>query len=118
MRSRSLPPPSACARPCAKSCGAVLTWRAPWRGSVSGTAALKIRHNNVLGYHIEVTPTQAPKIGDGFIHRQTLASSVRYSTVELAELESKIASAADKALALELKLFDELVAEAAAHASA
>ncbi len=82
----------------------------------TGVASLKIRHNNVLGYHIDVTPTQAAKIGDGFIHRQTLASSVRYSTVELAELESKIASAADRALALELKLFDDLVAESATRA--
>ena len=77
----------------------------------TGIASLKIRHNNVLGYHIEVTPAQAPKIGQGFIHRQTLASSMRYSSVELAELESKIAAAADRALALELKLFEELVAE-------
>jgi DNA mismatch repair protein MutS len=83
----------------------------------TGVTGLKIRHNNVLGYHIEVTPTNAAKIGDGFIHRQTLASSVRYSTVELGELESKIASAADKALALELKLFEELVAETALRAS-
>jgi DNA mismatch repair protein MutS len=77
----------------------------------TGVASLKIRHNNVLGYHIEVTPTHAAKIGEGFIHRQTLASSMRYSTVELGELESKIASAADRALALELKLFEELVAD-------
>ncbi len=83
----------------------------------TGIAGLKIRHNNVLGYHIDVTPTHAAKIGEGFIHRQTLASSIRYSTVELGELESKIASAADKALALELKLFDDLVAETATRAS-
>ena len=80
----------------------------------TGVTNLKIRHNNVLGYHIDVTPAHAPKMGDGFIHRQTLASSVRFSTVELGELESKIASAADKALALELKLFEDLVGEAKA----
>ena len=83
----------------------------------TGVSGLKIRHNNVLGYHIEVTPSQAAKIGEGFIHRQTLASSVRYSTVELAELESRIASAADKALALELKYFEDLTAEAVARAA-
>lgn len=82
----------------------------------TGVANLKIRHNNVLGYHIDVTPAQAAKLGQGFIHRQTLASSMRFATVELAELESKIASAAEKALALELKLFDDLVAEARIHA--
>ena len=82
----------------------------------TGVASLKIRFNNVLGYHIDVTPAQAGKLGAQFIHRQTLASSIRYATIELGELESKIASAADKALALELKLFDDLVGEARARA--
>ena len=81
----------------------------------TGVPSLKIRHNNVLGYHIEVTPLHAAKLGEGFIHRQTLASSVRYGTVELGELETKISSAAGKALALELKCFDDLVAEAMAN---
>ncbi|HXE29377.1 MAG TPA: DNA mismatch repair protein MutS, partial [Stellaceae bacterium] len=83
----------------------------------TGIASLKIRHNNVLGYHIDIGPNHAAKMGVGFIHRQTLASSMRYSTVELGELESKIASAADKALALEMKLFDDLVAEALGQAN-
>ncbi len=83
----------------------------------TGIASLKIRHNNVLGYHIDIGPNHAAKMGAGFIHRQTLASSMRYSTVELGELEAKIASAADKALALEMKLFDDLVAEALGQAS-
>jgi DNA mismatch repair protein MutS len=78
----------------------------------TGVPSLKIRHNNVLGYYIEVTPTHGDKLRQGFIHRQSLASAVRYSTVELGELESKIASAADRAVALELKFFDDLVAEA------
>jgi len=81
----------------------------------SGVASLKIKHNNVLGYFIEVTPTHADKISTGadspFIHRQTLASAMRFSTVELAELEQKIASAAERALALELQLFQDLVGE-------
>ena len=81
----------------------------------TGIASLKIKHNNVLGYFIEVTPTHADKVPSGadapFIHRQTLASAVRFSTVELGELERKIASAADKALAVELTLFEDLVAE-------
>ena len=49
----------------------------------------------------------------GFIHRQTMANAVRFTTVELSELEQRIASAADKALALELELFAELVSAAA-----
>ncbi len=82
----------------------------------TGVPGLKIRHNNILGYHIEVTPLHAPKLGPQFIHRQTLASAARYGTVELSELESKISSAADKALALELQCYDELVAAAMAAA--
>ncbi len=80
-----------------------------------GIPSLKIKHNNVLGYFIEVTPTHAGKVPmDGeapFIHRQTLASALRYSTVELGELEQKIATAADKALAIEMQLFADLVDE-------
>jgi DNA mismatch repair protein MutS len=94
---------------------------------ISGIGALKIKHNNVLGYYIEVPPKQAERMGEPFIHRQTIASSVRYATVELGELEDKIRSAADKALALELELFGDLLGEvilraeeiaAAAHALA
>ncbi len=88
--------------------------------------ALKIRHNNVLGYYVEVTQLHADKLatarGDGdrlvFIHRQTLAGTVRFTTIELGELESKITSAADKALALELELFEALAAEVTRRAEA
>ena len=70
----------------------------------SGVATLKVRHNNVLGYFIETTPTHADKIDIGpdkpFIHRQPLASAVRFTTVELGELEADIGRAADRALAL------------------
>ncbi len=75
----------------------------------TGIANLKVKHNNVLGYFIEVTARNAdamPAADDSpFIHRQTMANAVRYSTVELSDLEGRIASAADKALALELELF-------------
>ncbi|MBM3502268.1 MAG: DNA mismatch repair protein MutS [Alphaproteobacteria bacterium] len=82
----------------------------------TGIASLKVRHNNVLGYFVEITVTNLSKldrelpeeIRRTFIHRQTLANVVRYTTVELGELEGKITSAADRALALELALFDEL----------
>lgn len=70
---------------------------------------LKINHNNVLGYYIEVTPLQQTKmVQDIFIHRQTLASGVRYTSLELKTLESNIMNAADEALKLELMLFDML----------
>ncbi|NDE91152.1 MAG: DNA mismatch repair protein MutS, partial [Alphaproteobacteria bacterium] len=75
---------------------------------------LKIRHNNVIGYHVEITPSQAdkmlqPPLNADFIHRQTLSSAVRFTTTELAELERKTSEAGDKALQIELQLFDELV---------
>jgi DNA mismatch repair protein MutS len=89
--------------------------------SETGIAALKIRHNNVLGYYVEVTPAQADKLRAGeegarFIHRQGLASAARFTTAELGELEQKIAGAADKALAIELALFDDLAGEIVARA--
>ncbi len=89
----------------------------------SGVPTLKIRHNNVLGYFIEVTPSQADKLTSPphdatFIHRQTLASAVRFSSAELTRLQSAIGEAADKALALELELFGDLVEEVGRHGDA
>ncbi|MBT5809414.1 MAG: DNA mismatch repair protein MutS [Rhodospirillaceae bacterium] len=79
---------------------------------VSNVDTLKIKFNNVLGYFIEVTPRHAEKMtAEIFIHRQTLGSAVRYTTTELAELARDIAEAADKALAVEIRLFDDLVVE-------
>ncbi|WP_242464835.1 DNA mismatch repair protein MutS, partial [Rhodospirillum rubrum] len=82
--------------------------------SETAIPALKIKHNNVLGYFIEVAAGRADKLmaaGGPFLHRQTLASQVRFTTVELSELEDKIRGAADKALALEQALFATLCAE-------
>jgi DNA mismatch repair protein MutS len=79
-------------------------------------ATLKVRHNNVLGYFVEVTATHAGKMVEPFIHRQTMANAMRYTTVELGELEERIGQAADKALAIELALFDDLVGEVTARA--
>ncbi len=78
--------------------------------------SLKVKHNNVLGFFIDVSERNAPKLGDGFIHRQTLASAVRFTTVELGELENKINNAAQKALDLEAQLFDQLLGEVTARA--
>lgn len=85
----------------------------------TGVASLKVKHNNVLGYFIEVPAKQAERIpvnddDSPFIHRQTMANAVRYSTVELGELETKIANAAGRALALETEIFERLVAEVTA----
>ena len=75
---------------------------------------LKIRHNNILGYYIEITQQHQSKVSKDFIHRQTLASNLRYTTVELSELERKLGEAADRALKIELELFEEMVAKVAA----
>jgi len=77
---------------------------------------LKVRHNNVLGYFVEVTQRFADKLGDAFIHRQSMANAVRYTTTELADLARRISEAADKSVAIELQLFDDLVGEVAARA--
>ncbi|WP_395015897.1 DNA mismatch repair protein MutS [Dongia sp.] len=79
----------------------------------SGIPSLKIRHNNVIGYYIEATPVHADKlkVDPKFVLRQSMANAMRFSTGELAELEQKIVHAADRALALELRLFADLTAE-------
>ena len=83
---------------------------------LSGVRTLKVKHNNVLGYFIEVTAQQAEilKSSDDvnrFLHRQTMASATRFTTIELGELEQKIALAASRVLAMELDHFKVLVAE-------
>ena len=77
----------------------------------SGVASLRIRHNNVIGYYVEVSAANAGKLGGDFIHRQTMAGAQRYTTVELGQLESRISSAAERALSLELRLFEDLTGE-------
>ena len=79
----------------------------------TGIKGLKIRHNNVLGYFVEVTAQHAdkltaPPLNATFIHRQSLAGQVRFTSTELGELEAKIASAADRSLGLELEIFERL----------
>ncbi len=76
--------------------------------------ALKVRHNGVLGYFVEVPPAHAPAmmadpLARTFIHRQTLANCVRFSTTALSELEGRIASAGERALGIELSIFADLV---------
>jgi DNA mismatch repair protein MutS len=81
----------------------------------TGVRILKIKHNNVLGYFVEVTAQHGERLMSApfngvFIHRQTLAGQVRFTTTELGELEAKIASAAERALGLELEIFERLAA--------
>ncbi|MEA2978060.1 MAG: mismatch repair protein MutS [Alphaproteobacteria bacterium] len=79
----------------------------------TGIRGLKIRHNNVLGYFVEVTAQHGDKLmtpphNQAFIHRQTLAGQVRFTTTDLGELEAKIANAATRALGIELESFEQL----------
>lgn len=89
----------------------------------TGVRALKIRHNAVLGYFVEVSQQNADKLREPpfdavFMHRQTMAGAMRFTSTELADLEAKISSAGDRALALEQRLFDELAAAVMDHADA
>lgn len=77
----------------------------------TGISHLKVKFNSVIGYFIEVPIKNAVQILDDktFIFRQSVLNASRFTTVELTELEDKIRGADDKALAMELQLYDELV---------
>ncbi|MFT4959857.1 MAG: DNA mismatch repair protein MutS [Paracoccaceae bacterium] len=83
--------------------------------SHTGISSLKIKHNNVLGYFIETTATHAEKMlsepfSQSYIHRQTTANQVRFTTVDLAEMETKILNAGGRALDIEKRLYETLKA--------
>ena len=77
----------------------------------TGIEHLKIKYNNVIGYFIEIPNKEAAQVlgNPEFIHRQSVLNAARFTTVELTELENQIRGAAEKALALELAVFDDLV---------
>ncbi|RKF13363.1 DNA mismatch repair protein MutS [Roseovarius spongiae] len=79
----------------------------------TGIASLKVKHNNVLGYFVEVTATHAdkmlsPPLNETFKHRQTTASQVRFTTVPLSEMETRILNAGGRAIEIEKRLYDSL----------
>ncbi|WP_425040081.1 DNA mismatch repair protein MutS [Primorskyibacter sp. S187A] len=81
--------------------------------SQTGISSLKIKHNNVLGYFIETTATHADKmlsapLSETFIHRQTTANQVRFTTVELSSLETRIHNAGSQAIELEKAHFERI----------
>ncbi len=85
----------------------------------TGVKSLKVRHNNILGYYVEVPAAQSkPLMGEPlsltFRHRQTMAGAVRFTTAELVETENRIVASADRALAIEQEVFAELAAAVAA----
>ncbi|MBC6982769.1 DNA mismatch repair protein MutS [Caulobacter sp. 17J80-11] len=84
--------------------------------------ALKVKHNAVLGYFLETSakqgePLMRPPLNATFIHRQTLADKVRFTTVELADLDARIAQAGERALAMETETFEGFRARAASLAA-
>nr|WP_242690005.1 DNA mismatch repair protein MutS [Paracoccus fontiphilus] len=91
--------------------------------ALAGVQSLKIKHNNVLGYFIETTTTHAermmaPPLNATFIHRQTTANQIRFTTVDLSELETRILNARDRALEIERGIFEQLRAAVLEQAAA
>ena len=89
----------------------------------AGVQSLKIRHNNVLGYFIETPATHAERmlsepLSETFIHRQTTANAVRFTTVGLSELETRILNAGARALEIEKALYERLREQVLAQADA
>ena len=78
----------------------------------TGIASLRIRHNQVFGYTIEVPKGQAPRVPSGYHRRQTLVNAERYVTEELGEFEVRVARADEQIRELEARLFAELEEEA------
>ena len=75
----------------------------------TGIGSLKIRFNSVFGYYIEVSRSNLAKVPQDYIRKQTLANAERFITPDLKELEEKIVGAEEKAIAIELRLYDELL---------
>jgi len=92
--------------------GVIATMQAEYAAQ-SGIQSLKIKHNNVLGYFIETTATHAERmmsapLNQTFIHRQTTASAVRFTTVALSEMETKILNAGQRAIEAERRIYETL----------
>ncbi len=90
--------------------------------ALAGVPGLRIKHNNVLGYFIETTDTHAARmlsapLNETFIHRQTTANQVRFTTVPLSEIETRILNAGSLSLEIEKRLFEGLRQEVLAEAA-
>jgi DNA mismatch repair protein MutS len=75
----------------------------------TGISSLKVRYNSVFGYYIEISKSNLSKAPAEYIRKQTLANAERYITPDLKELEEKILGAEEKSIAIELRLYDELL---------
>lgn len=79
--------------------------------SQSNITSLKINNNNILGWYIEIPLSQKSKMGVEFIHKQTLVNNVRYTTIELNELQIKLSQASDNLVKVENEIISNLVNE-------
>ena len=84
----------------------------------TGISSLKIRYNNVFGYSIEVSKSNLAKVPVDYIRKQTLVNAERFITPDLKALEEKIVGAEQKSIAIELRLFEELLDSVAQSAAA
>ena len=86
----------------------------------TGIEHLKIRYNNVVGYFLEVPSKNAKQLLDDpeFIHRQSVLNATRFTTMELTDLENQLRSATDRALAMELEIYEKLVRDVLVEADA
>ena len=77
----------------------------------SGIEQLKIKYNTLIGYFIEVPSRYAAELLENpkYIHRQSILNAARFTTAELHDLDNNISNAQERALAMELKIYDELV---------
>ncbi|MFZ3073486.1 MAG: DNA mismatch repair protein MutS [Thermodesulfobacteriota bacterium] len=81
----------------------------------TGIAGLKVGYNKIFGYYIEITNSNLKNAPPDYIRKQTLVNAERFVTPELKEWEAKILASEEKAKALELKIFDEVVSEISRH---
>jgi DNA mismatch repair protein MutS len=77
----------------------------------TGINSLKIKDNNVIGMFIEITASHLDKIPANFLHRQTTANYVRYTTEDLRKVENEIINSANYAINLELEIYQNLINE-------
>src|SRR5207248_5627322 len=75
----------------------------------TGIGSLKVRFNSVFGYYIEVSKSNLGRVPQDYIRKQTLVNAERFITPDLKELEEKIVGAEEKSLAIEVRLYDELL---------
>jgi DNA mismatch repair protein MutS len=84
----------------------------------TGIGSLKIRFNSVFGYYIEVSKTNLAKVPADYIRKQTLVNAERFITPDLKELEEKILGAEEKAIAIELRIYDGMLEAVAGRSAA